>query len=93
MAVEDYAKVDSPEMAAMLAMINAWADGTKPWSFPDVSAAVKKAMLLRMRLLPYLYTAFARYHEDGTPPVRAIALDNGAIPTLILRAVSTSPDW
>jgi alpha-glucosidase (family GH31 glycosyl hydrolase) len=58
-----------------LAMINAWADGTKPWSFPDVTDAVRDVMLLRMRLLPYIYTAFAQYQTDGTPPVRAMVLD------------------
>lgn len=59
-----------------LAMINAWADGTKPWSFPEVEAAVREAILLRRRLLPYLYSAYARYHFDGTPPFRAMALED-----------------
>ena len=57
-----------------LAMINAWADGTKPWSWPQVSDAVREAMLLRQRLVPYLYSAFARYHFEGLPPFRALAL-------------------
>jgi alpha-glucosidase (family GH31 glycosyl hydrolase) len=60
-----------------LAMLNAWADGTKPWSFPDVADAVRDVMRLRVRLLPYLYTAFARYHFEGTPPFRAMALVDG----------------
>ena len=60
-----------------LAMLNAWADGTQPWSFPEVAAAVREVMQLRIRLLPYLYTAFARYHFDGTPPFRALALVDG----------------
>jgi alpha-D-xyloside xylohydrolase len=60
-----------------LAMLNAWADGTKPWSFPAVAEPVREIMQLRVRLLPYLYTAFARYHFDGTPPVRAMALEPG----------------
>lgn len=60
-----------------LAMINAWADGTMPWSFPEVTEAVRAAMLLRLRLLPYLYTAFAQYHADGTPPFRAMLLEAG----------------
>lgn len=63
-----------------LAMINAWSTGTKPWSYPDVSEAVKEAMLLRMRLIPYLYSAFAQYHDDGTPPVRAMVLEEGFLP-------------
>ena len=57
-----------------LAMLNAWADGTKPWSFPEVADQVREVMRLRLRLLPYLYTAFARYHFDGTPPFRAMPL-------------------
>ena len=62
-----------------LAMLNAWSDGTKPWTFADVAASVRDVMRLRIRLLPYLYTAFARYHFDGTPPFRALPLVDGFI--------------
>jgi alpha-D-xyloside xylohydrolase len=58
-----------------LAMLNAWADGTKPWSFPDVEHIVQKYINLRMRLMPYFYSAFARYHFDGTPPFRGMAME------------------
>jgi alpha-D-xyloside xylohydrolase len=57
-----------------MAMINAWASGTRPWSFPEVYDAVKAVANLRMRLLPYIYSTFAEYHFRGTPPIRAIAL-------------------
>jgi alpha-D-xyloside xylohydrolase len=60
-----------------LAMLNAWADGTKPWTFPEVADAVRDVMLLRVRMLPYLYSSFARYHFDGTPPFRAMPLVTG----------------
>ena len=60
-----------------LAMLNAWADGTKPWTFPDVEEQVKDVMKLRMQLIPYLYTAFAEYAFHGTPPVRAMNLEPG----------------
>lgn len=60
-----------------LAMLNAWADGTKPWSFPDVEKQVNETALLRMRLIPYLYTAFAEYAFEGTPPMRAMNLEPG----------------
>ena len=60
-----------------LAMLNAWADGTKPWSFPEVERQVQEVAMLRMRLLPYLYTAFARYHFEGVPPIRAMYLVPG----------------
>ena len=47
-----------------------------------VAEPVKEVMQLRLRLLPYLYTAFAQYHFDGTPPVRAMALVDGSAATL-----------
>ena len=60
-----------------LAMLNAWADGTKPWSFADVEEQVRQVMMLRMCLIPYLYTTFAHYAFDGIPPVRAMCLEPG----------------
>ena len=60
-----------------LAMLNAWADGTKPWSFPEVEKAVQEVASLRTQLIPYLYTAFADYAFYGTPPVRAMNLESG----------------
>ncbi len=60
-----------------MAMINAWADGTKPWSFPDVYKEVQDAAFLRMQLLPYLYSTFAEYYFKGTPPFRALNLIEG----------------
>jgi alpha-D-xyloside xylohydrolase len=60
-----------------MAMINAWSDGTKPWSFPEVEKEVKAISLLRMELMPYFYSEFAKYHFDGTPPFRAMNLEPG----------------
>ena len=60
-----------------MAMINAWSDGTKPWSFPEVEKEVKELALLRMRLMPYFYSEFAKYHFEGTPPFRGMNLENG----------------
>jgi len=60
-----------------LAMLNAWSDGTKPWSFPDVADQVNEISKLRMRLIPYLYTAFADYAFEGIPPFRAMNLEEG----------------
>ncbi len=62
---------------APIAMLNAWADGTKPWSFEDVSDKVRDYSLLRMQLIPYLYSAFADYVFAGIPPVRAMNLEAG----------------
>jgi alpha-glucosidase (family GH31 glycosyl hydrolase) len=60
-----------------MAMLNAWADGTKPWSFPEVEKAVRDVANLRMQLLPYIYTTFAQYHFQGIPPFRAMNLVEG----------------
>lgn len=60
-----------------MAMINAWADGTKPWSFPEVEKEVKEIAILRMQLMPYFYSEFAKYHFEGTPPFRAMNLEPG----------------
>lgn len=60
-----------------LAMINAWADGTKPWSFPEVEKQVQDIANLRMQLIPYLYTSYADYAFYGTPPIKAMNLVPG----------------
>ncbi len=60
-----------------MAMLNAWADGTKPWSFPEVEEQVREVAQLRMRLLPYLYSTFAKYHFEGVPPFMAMQLVEG----------------
>jgi alpha-glucosidase (family GH31 glycosyl hydrolase) len=60
-----------------LAMLNAWATGVKPWTFKDVTEPVRDVINLRMRLLPYLYSAFADYHLKGIPPFRAMILEQG----------------
>ncbi len=62
-----------------MAKLNAWASGTKPWDFPEVTDAVREVIELRMRLLPYLYSAFADYHLRGIPPVRAMLLEDGVV--------------
>ena len=62
-----------------MAMINAWAHATKPWSFPEVFKYVREIALLRMRLLPYIYTAFAEYHFKGIPPFRAMELESSFV--------------
>lgn len=60
-----------------LAMINAWAHGTKPWSFEQQYEACRDVAMLRMQLLPYIYSTFAEYYLNGTPPFRAMNLAAG----------------
>ena len=60
-----------------MAMINAWSSGTKPWSYPEVAEQVRQMSLLRMQMIPYWYSEFAKYHFEGTPPFRGMALEPG----------------
>jgi alpha-D-xyloside xylohydrolase len=61
-----------------MAQLNAWESGTKPWEYESVTDDVRAVIELRMRLLPYLYTAFADYNRKGIPPMRAMVLEQGA---------------
>ena len=72
-----------------LSLINAWMIPNPPWKQYDreknlrnellednrLSEKVKKLLRLRIRLIPYLYSAFYRYYRYGTPPFRALVLD------------------
>lgn len=60
-----------------MAMINAWASGTKPWTYPEVEEEVKAMALLRMQMIPYWYASFAHYHFEGIPPFRGMNLEPG----------------
>jgi len=60
-----------------LMMLNAWYSGKKPWSFPEVTDMVRNTIELRMKLLPYLYSAFYEYNQKGIPPFRAMVLESG----------------
>lgn len=57
--------------------LNAWASSMKPWSFPEVTDMVREVIQLRLRLLPYIYTAFYNYNQKGIPPFRAMVLESG----------------
>ena len=73
-----------------MAMINAWSSGTKPWSYPEVAEQVKQMALLRMQMMPYWYSEYAKYHFEGTPPFRAMALEEGFIQEAKKEAVNTN---
>ena len=45
---------------------------------------IKEYAMLRMQMMPYWYTEFARYHFDGIPPFRAINLEPGFNPEQII---------
>ncbi len=47
----------------------------EPWSFDDeVLDIVRKFIEIRYQLLPYLYTAFWRYINEGTPILKSLVL-------------------
>jgi alpha-D-xyloside xylohydrolase len=73
-----------------MAMINAWASGTKPWSYPEVAEQVKELSLLRMQMMPYWYSEFAKYHFEGIPPFRGMALEAGFMQEIKTEAVNTN---
>lgn len=73
-----------------LAMVNAWYIKNPPWkqvdreannagkfseNWQELEAVCRKLIELRMQLVPYVYSAFVRYHLEGLPPVRALVMD------------------
>lgn len=60
-----------------MVQLNGWSSNTKPWSFPEVEEIIRDTIQLRVRLLPYIYTAFAKYHFEGIPPIRPMVLEPG----------------
>jgi alpha-D-xyloside xylohydrolase len=42
---------------------------------PAITDACRNLLQMRMALIPHLYTAFYRYHTQGTPPVRPLVMD------------------
>lgn len=72
------------------ALINAWYIKSPPWlqydmnknnagqmleNAAELESVVRDLLQLRMRLLPYLYAAFAKYQQQGRPPFRALVMD------------------
>jgi alpha-D-xyloside xylohydrolase len=73
-----------------LAMVNAWYIKNPPWKqieqnknnadqlandWEALESRCRSIIEWRMRLVPYLRSAFAKYVIDGTPPFRALVLD------------------
>ncbi len=73
-----------------LTMVNAWYIKNPPWKevnadknnagnfapgWEGLEASCRSLIGLRMQLIPYLYSAFARYHLEGLPPVRALVME------------------
>ena len=74
---EDMLRRTQAVVLSPLALFNGWATDDKLWTHAEVKDDIRAAILLRMRLLPYLYTTFAQYHYEGTPVVRPMQLVKG----------------
>ncbi len=62
-----------------MAMINSWASDTEPWTFDDVTDLVREVFILRKKMLPYLYSAYARYAFEGLPPFRPMVTEQEGV--------------
>ncbi len=73
-----------------LAMVNAWYIKNPPWKqvdreannsgkfgegWQELESACRRLIEVRMQLVPYLYSAFIRYHLEGVPAFRALVMD------------------
>ena len=74
---EDMLRRTQAVVFSPLALFNGWATDDKLWTHEEVKDDIRAAVILRMRLLPYLYTTFAQYHFEGTPVVRPMPLVEG----------------
>ncbi len=89
-SVEDLVRRLQTVVLSPQALINAWYIKNPPWFQTDVQKnnsdvamqdsdqvemICRETLQLRMRLLPYIYSAFARYRSEGIPPFRALVLD------------------
>jgi alpha-glucosidase len=53
-------------------IMNSWKPGesyTSPWLHPQATPAIRDAIRLRYRLMPYLYSLMHKASADGTPPL------------------------
>ncbi len=77
-------------MLSPQALVNAWMIRNPPWKqveieknnagsfaprWEEVESICRELIQLRMRLVPYLYAAFAAYRRTGLPPFRPLVVD------------------
>ncbi|MDX6767600.1 MAG: glycoside hydrolase family 31 protein [Candidatus Methylacidiphilales bacterium] len=89
-SIEDLVRRVQCVALSPLSLINGWYIPNPPWKqverslnemnifmaeSEEISGLLRGVLNLRMRLLPYLYTAFATYAREGTPPFRALVMD------------------
>ncbi|AEI40259.1 TIM-barrel domain-containing protein [Paenibacillus mucilaginosus] len=89
-SAEDLVRRIQTVIFSPLALLNCWRIPNPPWMQTDREKNVggeffedyetlrdlcRSLFELRMSLIPYLYTSFARYHFEGRPPFRALVMD------------------
>lgn len=74
---EDWVRRFQTALFSPVMQLNGWYNGIKPWSRAAVADLVRDQLKLRMRLIPYLYTAMADYRRYGIPPIRHMILEEG----------------
>lgn len=89
-SLEDLVRRLQTSVLSPQAVVDAWFLPHPPWkqvnreknrrgefmsNWQDAEAFCRRLLELRMSLIPYLYSAFVKYHEIGAPPVRALVLD------------------
>ena len=60
------------------AIVNSWKEGgisSVPWMYPEVTPAIRQAIELRYRLIPYLWSLFERASQHHEPIIRPTFYD------------------
>lgn len=89
-SAEDLVRRIQTAVFSPLTLINAFQMKNPPWlqynieknnedilleNYKELEHTVRRLFELRMSLIPYLYSALARYYFEGIPPVRALPLE------------------
>ncbi|MEG6613958.1 TIM-barrel domain-containing protein [Pseudoclostridium thermosuccinogenes] len=89
-SVEDLVRRIQLSVLSPQSCINAWMIPNPPWlqydydknlrgevleNYTEVQDLCRKFLELRMSLIPYLYSSFARYRFEGLPPFRALVME------------------
>ncbi len=76
---EDWVRRFQTGLFSPIMQLNAWSSGLKPWSRPGATDQVRELLKMRVRLVPYLYTAMADYQRYGIPPLRHMLLEEASV--------------
>ncbi|MEO8623496.1 MAG: TIM-barrel domain-containing protein [bacterium] len=89
-STEDLVRRIQSAVLSPMALINAWYIKNPPWKQTDrnennaghfapdwekVETLCRSALELRMKLVPYLHSAFVQYNRTGLPPFRPLVMD------------------